>query len=180
MQELLLLATVPASRHDQLLKTMAGVAGMAPSRVVERHVIWRPNRMPSSKEAPIGASQGVQDQQIQALQGQLKGDLFYLQLVGDVTEMVLGQERRGLNLSKRHNGAALSSTDDSAFEDVPTNNRPSVSWSLCFSDLPEVAGRRPATSRMISRIDILEGHVSSFMMGLGYEYVRPCCWSHYL
>ena len=174
MQELLLLATVPPSRHDQLLKIMAGVAGMAPSRVVERHVIWRPDRIPSSKEAPIGASQGVQDQQIQAFQGQLKGDLFYLQLVGDVTEMVLDRERRDLKSSNRHNGTALPSIGDSAFEDVHTNNRPSVLWSLCFSDLPEVAGRRPATSRMISRVDILQGHISSFMVELGYECVRPC------
>ena len=33
----------------------------------------------------MGAVQGVQNPQLQALQGQLSGDLFYLQLIGDMS-----------------------------------------------------------------------------------------------
>jgi len=42
----------------------------------------------------VGAFQGVQNSQLQALQGQTSGDLYYLQLVGDIGAR--GSGRRGL------------------------------------------------------------------------------------
>ncbi|KAI9882146.1 MAG: hypothetical protein M1823_006110 [Watsoniomyces obsoletus] len=161
MHELLLLGTVPASRHDQLLKILAGITGMPPNHVLERHVVFKPKRSPSSREVSVGASQAVQNQQIQALQGQMKGELFHLQLVGDISDARSPSEVNQI------------SPDDETQETQDrgdTQDEASSIWSLCFYDLPEVGGRRPVTSRMISKIDILEGDGGNFMDSLGYTY----------
>lgn len=167
MHELLLFAQVHSARHDQLLMILAGIAGMRPARVLERHLIWRPKRPLASKTIPIGATQGVQNQRIQALQGQVQGELFHLQLVGDIS---------ALQLDKAGPSAHDKGVDGDAM-DTDGNNEPgpangglaSPTWSLWFNDLPEVSGRRSVTSRMISRIDIIEGDVMGFMDALGYR-----------
>ncbi|KAI9793512.1 MAG: Mediator of RNA polymerase II transcription subunit 18 [Peltula sp. TS41687] len=164
MHELLLFAQVPSARHDQILNIIAGIAGMSPKKIIERHVIFRPNRAPSSKSGPIGASQGVQNQQIQAIQGQLKGELFYLQLVNDLSELPNRIQDDPQHQSDLEDGS-LKRPVAGAKRDGDPN-----SWSLCFFDIPEVAGRRPVTSRMMSRIEILEGDTMGFMNGLGYRY----------
>ncbi|KAI9764669.1 MAG: Mediator of RNA polymerase II transcription subunit 18, partial [Candelina submexicana] len=86
MHELLLFAQVPTSRHDQLLKIIAGIAAMQPQRVLERHLIFKPSRKPGPGGRKAGGSQGVQSSQMQALQGQMHGEMFYMQLVGEMRE----------------------------------------------------------------------------------------------
>ena len=188
MHELLLFAQVPASRHAQLLKIIAGIAGMQPQRVIERHLIFKPQRAPGTAPAQVGGSQGIQTQQAQALQGQMQGELFHIQLVGDVepTLFPTGEAASG------HDGKPLASaTEDTEMKDAngaeasAANDLPSTtsvnpgshqdvfenqSWSLRFSDLPEVAGRRPVTSRMISWVDFVDGNVVDFMDAVGYKY----------
>ena len=166
MHELLLFAQVPSARHEQILNIIAGIAGMPPKKIIERHVIFKPKRAPSFKSGPMGASQGVQNQQIQAIQGQLKGELFYLQLVNDVSETSM----RGQDGSQYHSSPGDGSSERSDGRAKGDGNP--TSWSLCFFDLPEVAGRRPVTSRMISSVEILEGDAMGFMDGLGYRYVE--------
>lgn len=174
MHELLLFAQVPAARQDQLLKILAGIAGMSPQDIFERHVIFRPKRAPGSKATPIGASQGVQSQHVQAIQSQLKGELFYLQLVSDITKNF---SARG-NLPPRQ--LDHGDEDSNTIHGGVGGNVSSGSWSLCFFDLPEVGGRRSVTSRMISSVDILDGDPMAFMDALGYRYARSSslsCWS---
>ena len=166
MHELLLFAQVPSARHDQILSIIAGIAGMPPKKVIERHVIFRPKRAPGSKSGPIGASQGVQNQLIQAIQGQLKGELFYLQLVNDLSESSMRRPDGSRHQSSLGNGSPKHPYGRAKGDADPT------SWSLCFFDLPEVAGRRPVTSRMVSSVEILEGDPMGLMDGLGYRYAR--------
>ncbi len=170
MHELLLLGTVPATRHDQLLKILAGIAGMPPSHVVERHVIFKPKRSPGSREAPVGASQVVQSQQSQALQGQMKGELFHLQLVGDISPSS-SSSKDGTWPGPTHvRGSQDIQIGEGSVNGGPDGGDAASMWSLCFYDLPEVGGRRPVTSRMISKIDILDGDARGFMDALGYTY----------
>jgi mediator of RNA polymerase II transcription subunit 18 len=179
MHELLLLGQVPARRHDQLLQILAGIAGMTPAAVAEDHLVFRPKHIPAQKEAPIGASQVVQDQRVQALQGQMKGDLFHLQVVVDALPWLMRRWRHAAGTPQTVEGhgdesdaSRFGSTHvaDSAYARVE-GSQPSRSWLLRFSDLPEVAGRRPVTSRMVSEVNILNGSPKKFMDALGYECV---------
>ena len=62
-QELSLYAYIPAARQPQLLKILAGIAGMAPEHYTQHHLIYRPAR---PKPSPSAA------------------DPFYIQLVSRV------------------------------------------------------------------------------------------------
>lgn len=86
MHELLLFGQVPASRHDQVLNILAGVAAMQPVPVLEHHLVFKPNRLSGpARPVQVGGAQDIQKSQ-QALQAQAQGDLFYMQLVADVAD----------------------------------------------------------------------------------------------
>ena len=86
MHELLLFGQIPASRHDQVLNILAGVAAMQPVPVLEKHLVFKPNRLPASaRPVQVGGAQDIQKSQVQALQVQNQGDLFYMQLVAEAS-----------------------------------------------------------------------------------------------
>ena len=86
MHELLLFGQIPASRHDQVLNILAGVAAMQPVPVLEKHLVFKPNRLPASaRPVQVGGAQDIQKSQVQALQAQNQGDLFYMQLVAEAS-----------------------------------------------------------------------------------------------
>lgn len=177
MHELLLFAQVLPERYDQLLKILAGVTGMQPQRVIERHLIFRPNRSPGQASAQVGGNQGVQNAQLQALQGQLHNELYYLQLVGEVSENSFGS-RTPINLkdSQRQDPGLKDVENDGDSEPGShlkgqQHRQARQAWTLHFRDIPEVAGRRPVTSRMMSSVDIIDGDATAFMDALGYSYV---------
>ena len=167
MHELLLFGRVSQARHDQLLQIIAGVAGMPPTRLIERHIIFKPKRTPGSKATHIGGTQAVQTQQMQALQGQLKGELFYLQLVGELAEASISGEDRLPDPGDHDSKYATDLRENG--KDARSPDFHGSSWSLCFFDQPD-PGRRPVTSRMISSVQIIEGNAFDFMDGLGYQY----------
>ena len=83
--ELLLFGQVPASRHEQVLSILAGIAAMQPQPLVEKHLMFKPARIPPvPRSGQTGAVQGVPNPQIQTIQAQTQGDVFYLQLVTEV------------------------------------------------------------------------------------------------
>lgn len=103
MHELLLFAQVPPSRHNYVLNILVGLAAMQPQPIYEKHLIFKPARSPAgTRPAHVGAVQGVQNPQLQALQGQISGDLFYLQLVGDISAGISGgkglEEEEGVDV----------------------------------------------------------------------------------
>ena len=55
MHELLLFGQIAASRHDQVLNILAGVAAMQPVAVFEKHLVFKPNR-PSASARPVQVS----------------------------------------------------------------------------------------------------------------------------
>lgn len=177
MHELLLFAQVLPSRHDQLLKILAGVTGMQPQRVVARHLIFKPSRSPGQTSAQVGGSQGVQNAQLQALQGQLHNELYYLQLVGEVSDSSFaGRISVNTKASEQENpdfraGEIDGEAENGAQLKGHQSEQAKQTWTLHFRDIPEVAGRRPVTSRMMSSVDIIDGDALAFMDSLGYSYV---------
>jgi hypothetical protein len=98
MHELLLHASIPSSRHEQVLSILAGVAAMQPISILEKHLIFKPSRPPPSG-GKAGPQQG-QAGQMKALQGQMHGGLFYLKLVQEVKnerDAAEGEDANGVN-----------------------------------------------------------------------------------
>ncbi|KAF2490903.1 hypothetical protein BU16DRAFT_493562 [Lophium mytilinum] len=85
MYELLLFGQLPRARHEQLLKILAGVAAMQPQRVLERHVVYRPQREPDEPGSNLrrGASQGIVQKQVKQT---VARDLYFTQMVQTLTE----------------------------------------------------------------------------------------------
>ena len=93
MHELLLFGQIHPSRHDQVLNILAGVAAMQPVPIRERHLVFKPNRLPgSARPVQVGGAQAIQKTQAQALQSQGQGDLFYMQLVADISDSSLNRQ----------------------------------------------------------------------------------------
>ncbi len=96
MHELLLFGQIPSSRHEQVLNILAGVAAMQPVPALEKHLVFKPNRLPASaRPVQVGGAQDIQKSQVQALQAQNQGDLFYMQLVADSSYTSLKRQGDG-------------------------------------------------------------------------------------
>ena len=112
---------------------------MQPVSVLEKHMVFKPHRSPSSgRPAQTGAGQGVANPQLQALQAQTQGDLFYLQLVTNISGHELGvmgdgdvvqgenqserQAKDGANGSSNGAGAILNEALQKARETSLNNN----------------------------------------------------------
>ncbi|KAK8202755.1 mediator complex, subunit Med18 [Phyllosticta capitalensis] len=155
--ELLHFGQVPQSRHDQLLNILAGIAGMQPRRVVERHVIYRPQRNPVQRQYAVGASQTVQPTQRATSREQLQKDMYYWQTVKELDEAELGDGTNGVD-TKTHvqNGEATP--------------EPRKGWTILFQDIPE-AGQRPINMRWMQTTDVVAGDPHAFMKASQYKYV---------
>ena len=182
MHELLLFGQVPSSRHDQVLKILAGIAAMQPQQIAARHLLFKPTRPSSARANQNSSSTGVQSSQAQALQAQMQGDLFYMQLVGDVKENYqktvpasdIATEISGItNLGDRvdtDSSQQPTSNGNSHYKMAQSDpTLPQQNWSLEFRDLPEVPGRRPVTSRLMASVNITDGDPIIFMDALGYK-----------
>ena len=86
MHELLLHASFPLSRQDQVLSILAGLAAMQPVPLGEEIQLYKPNRLPeSSRSVQIGAVQGVNVPKSQSqLQAAMVGDIYYLRVVKEL------------------------------------------------------------------------------------------------
>ena len=156
MLELSLFSQIPAARHDQVLKILAGVAAMPPTSTLERYLVHQPMRQPSRTITQAGGTQGVQTAQKAGRQGQsqIARDLYYLQLVEDLTY-----------LGKGHNVDEDCAVEKNARSDERSR------WFLRFYDVPEAA-RRTVVGRTTSVTPVLEGDALLFMKGLGYQFVH--------
>ena len=146
---------------------------MQPRVVLEKHLIFKPTRSPETR-AQVGGNQGIQGAQIKALKAQMQGDLFYLQLVGDiaVSTEVLSHDVDSV-MGDTDAQTAMNNRDvpRPSLEDPRSNFNPPIEgekWTLQFRDLPEVAGRRPVTSRLMADIKIASGDPIRFMFALDY------------
>ena len=163
MHELSLYSTVPSAAHARVLHVLAGISATFPTQIAERHLIFKPRNRAQNQGPKIGGSQGVEVQKTQALQSQGQGELFYLQLIGEIEDGVSTTEREDEVMKDTGDASNGTSTIRKPVIDLPARK-----WHLRFSDIPEV-GKRPVTSRLISTIPLVSGDILEYMDGLGYE-----------
>ena len=193
MHELLLFGQVQSTQHDQVLKLLAGIASMKPDPFTERHLVFKP-RKPTTSTSIAGLKPA--NAQAQALQAQMQGDLFYLQLVGDTSlrfnrAAVLpsrsgnsgsgnsgsGNSGSAQVLTELGDSGTMNDTADQSHDltvsDTTTSTIDFTSdpWSIDFRDLPEVPGRRPVSSRLMASVPITDGKPLDIMNSMSYTYV---------
>ncbi|KAK4691231.1 hypothetical protein P7C71_g5721, partial [Lecanoromycetidae sp. Uapishka_2] len=146
MHELLLFGQIPPSRHGQILNILIGVATMQPVSLFEKHLVFRPNKAPSS----------------------VQGELSYMQLVADVAaspNKESSQEDVDVDMDHEENEGLNAAQALSQGKDTKKER-----WILQFRDLPEVARPRAVTSRLISDVPIISGDPIKFMSALDYSH----------
>ncbi|KAI4187720.1 MAG: hypothetical protein L6R41_002622 [Letrouitia leprolyta] len=167
MHELLLHASIPSSRHNQVLSILSGIAAMQPQRFHERHMIYKPTRPATRPPTQVGGTQAVQKNPMQTLQGTMQGDLYFLHLVEDLAgeggrEADEDNERdRDVVLNGAEGGEAV--VDET--RKLPSSTK---TYTLQFNDIPEPGNLRPVTSRLTASIPITGGDASAFMSAMEY------------
>ena len=69
---------------------------MQPVPVLEKHLVFKPNRLPAStRPIQVGGAQDIQKSQVQALQAQNQGDFFYMQLVAEPSSTKFKEQGHG-------------------------------------------------------------------------------------
>ena len=178
MHELLLFGQVPLSQHDQMLKILAGIAAMQPRVIIERRLIYKPrNRVSNGNKTNV--KPGAPVSQIQNLQAQMHGDVFYLQLVGNISSdsyiTPLGKsDDKVMPVALPENGGdgavnEAGTTTENLVASEPTTDFMKHQWSIEFRDLPDVPGRRPVTSRLMASVPVAGGDPFHVMDSLGYK-----------
>ena len=178
MHELLLYGQVSLPQHDRMLKILAGIAAMQPRVLIERHLVYKPrNRVTIADKTNV--KPGAPASQIQALQAQMRGDVFYLQLVGNMSSesptISMGQgEDKVMAVALPQNGSdgavkEAVPTTESLVSPEPTTDFIKHQWSIEFRDLPDVPGRRPVTSRLMASVPVAGGDPRHVMDSLGYK-----------
>ncbi|KAF1960145.1 hypothetical protein CC80DRAFT_286787 [Byssothecium circinans] len=147
MHELLLYGQVPAPRHEQVLKILAGVAGTQPRHILERHIIYRPTREPEEPGAHLSRRGGTQNVAAKSQKQTGAKDLFYQQLIQKLSNEDFGQQ----------NGQTLSA-------EVQPGEEPK--WSLEFQDLPDT-GDRGVSIRQTNSTHLVSGDPHAWMVASG-------------
>lgn len=152
MHELLLCGQVPAGRHDQVLKIVAGVAAMQPRRILQRCAIYRPQREPEEPGSNLrrGGTQNVAQKQTKQTAAPA---LYYTKLIQRLNEEDFGTEDN-----------AESGNEISLCADVKEGEDPR--WSIRFEDLPDTADRN-VSMRLTNDTDIVSGDPHAQMIAAG-------------
>ncbi|KAF2266660.1 hypothetical protein CC78DRAFT_566727 [Lojkania enalia] len=152
MHELLLFGQIPRSRHEQVLKILAGVAAMQPRRVLERHIVYKPLREPEEPGAHLrrGGTQNVTSKNIKQAAAK---DLYFTQLVQQLSE-------EDFDVSNAQ-GSSLTTASDSGAE---------AKWAYEFRDIPDT-GDRGVLVRLTNSTDIMGGDPHAYVLNLGNQFV---------
>jgi mediator of RNA polymerase II transcription subunit 18 len=148
MHELLLYGQVPSGRHDQVLKILAGVAAMQPLRVLQRCIIYKPQRQPEEPGINVrrGGTQNIAIKQ-QAKPAAAAAALYYTKLIQKLAEDDFGAAE----------GKSLSA-------DVEDGDEPK--WSMRWEDIPDT-GDRGVSIRFTNTTDLLSGDPHAHMIAAG-------------
>lgn len=166
MHEQSLFASVPVHQHHELLQQLAGLTAMQPRHCLERRLIFKAFRKPGLA-GRTGASQDLQQGDLQRLNKMLNGNLYYTQVVGPVAEQDFGStvphdsdtQMAGMGDSKRDGASSSSSSYDYERQE----------WKLEFRDIPEAGTRSAVTSRLMSSATLPRGDVVQAMNAWGYK-----------
>ncbi|EGX46188.1 hypothetical protein AOL_s00110g12 [Orbilia oligospora ATCC 24927] len=184
MHELSLFSHVPNSRVAHVTRALKTVTGMSGAPLLEHHLIYKPKRNRQTIGGPVSGNNSAGPANTAAT-----GDFYYLQLVADIlknesqNDTLVAEQPGVLAPGQSHgdamevdsiNAAVEQSVKFTKTEKAPYDIR-KQKWTIRFSDLPEVNGKRPVTSRMVHNAGVHEGDALSFVDSLGYtpvsEYV---------
>jgi len=150
MHELLLFGQVPAARHEQVLKILAGVAAMQPRPTLQRCILYRPTRAPDEPGANLrrGGSQAVDIKPTkQTAAAAAAAALYHTRLVQTLSHDHLGVPH-DLPLSA-----------DAAAGEEPQ-------WAVVLDDVPDT-GDRGVSIRFTSSTDLVSGDPHAYMLASG-------------
>lgn len=152
MHELLLYGQVSASRHDQVLKILVGVTAMQPRRILQRRIIYKPEREPDEPGSHLrrGGTQAVAVKQKQ--QTTTPTQLYYTYLVQRLSEEDFDWG----------NGKAI----DTLSADVDFEGGEEARWSVLFEDIPDT-GDRGVSIRFTNTTDLIGGDPHVFATASG-------------
>ncbi|EDN09052.1 conserved hypothetical protein [Histoplasma mississippiense (nom. inval.)] len=164
---------------------------MQPTRVFERHLVFKAYRKPGFVKTRPGGSQDVQAPETQRLNKLLNGGLYYMQVVGNVRERDFGS----VTASTSSPSDALARGSDEGGEGTqhgqealpPTTTRNGAaaaaaaakggyiaadqSWRLEFKDTPEAGARFGVTTRFVENSNLPSGNILPEMNAWGFNYV---------
>lgn len=152
MHELLLYGQVPAGRHEQVLKILAGVAATQPRRIIERRILYKPLREPEEPGANLGRRGGTQTVAVKQTKQTAAPVLYYTKLVQKLSE-----DDFGTGNGLPHDGRTLSAYVDDTQDPV---------WSVLFEDIPDT-GDRGVLVRFTNSTDLLSGDPHAIMIAKG-------------
>lgn len=152
MHELLLYGQVSATRHDQVLKILAGVAAMQPRRLLQRRIIYKPEREPEEPGSHLrrGGTQNVAVKQRQL--NTTPTQLYFTHLVQ--------------KLSDEDFGRSDSKASDVLSADVDFEGGEEPRWSTLLEDIPDT-GDRGVSIRFSNSTDLIGGDPHIFMTTSG-------------
>ncbi|KAF2742546.1 hypothetical protein M011DRAFT_472140 [Sporormia fimetaria CBS 119925] len=152
MYELLLVGQLVQSRHDQVLKVLAGLAAMQPHRIIRRYIFYRPQREPEEPGLRMKRG-GTQDVPSKNAKQVNKKDLYFSKVVQELLE-------------GDFEAAAQSSAD------APQTLRADdgTEWYWLFEDVPETANR-DVLVRAAHTTDIVEGDPHAYMLEGGHRFL---------
>lgn len=152
MHEQSLFASVPVHQHHELLQQLAGLTAMQPRHCLERRLIFKAYRKPGLA-GRTGASQDLQQGDLQRLNKMLNGNMYYTQVVGPVSE--------------KDFGSTVPETGTDKF--VSVYDYEQQPWKLEFRDIPEAGTRSAVTSRLMSSATLPRGDIVPSMNAWGYK-----------
>tara|TARA_R110002003_G_scaffold52_24_gene4583 strand:- start:17272 stop:17739 length:468 start_codon:yes stop_codon:yes gene_type:complete len=152
MHELLLYGQVPAGRHEQVLKILAGLAAMQPRRILQRCILYKPQREPEEPGLNIRRG-GTQNVAVKQAKQTAAPALYYTKLVQKLSEDDFGTE----NGLEQQSGQQLSAN-------VADGEEPK--WSMRWEDIPDT-GDRGVSIRFTNTTDLLSGDPHAQMIAAG-------------
>ncbi|KAF2127311.1 hypothetical protein P153DRAFT_344843 [Dothidotthia symphoricarpi CBS 119687] len=157
MHELLLYGQVPAGRHDQVLKILAGVAAMQPRRMLQRCIVYKPQREPEEPglNHRRGGTQAVAAKPApkQNKPTAVTTTLYYTKLVQKLSLDDFG----AADGAQQPEATSLSAHVVDGEEPV---------WSTLFEDLPDTSDRG-VSIRFTNSTDVLSGDPHAYMLASG-------------
>lgn len=166
MHELLLFGQVPARSQDLVLKVLAGISATQPRVHSSQHLIFKPIRTPSSVVAAAQAARANKPGAAQ-LGTQQSTDIFYLQLVGHLSEKE-AEETLIKDEDPLSSDSTVGKTEAAPAAGDGTPSLKTCPWSLEFRDLPAVVDRRKVTSRMMASTRITNGAPMELVEAMGF------------
>ncbi|KAF3915878.1 hypothetical protein AA313_de0202524 [Arthrobotrys entomopaga] len=175
MHELTLFAHVPTPRVHHVERALTTVSGMRGVPLFEHHLIYKPKR---NRQSVGGNTAGNGSSGPTNPAG--AGDFYYLKLVteiprhDDTTQNQAAMNRgdnQGSDVMDIDSGPAAENRANGNHEKGMIYDVREQKWAIRFSDLPEVNGKRPVTSRMIHNATVHDGDTLAFVDSLGYSLV---------